>query len=174
MDAVTDAPAIAMSFRHLQRILQQEPEFSSTAMSVDSPQRSQYLQQIKRRIADCATAQAHCETTKRVSQLDHRIHNEIVALGQQIQAVATIQTKQAQVTSTLQQAVATHDQGLHFVAAHTAHVANAVTQQCTSATVLHSGPYVEQEAPITTPERSIIPSTPVNTKLPPYDGSTDP
>jgi len=170
LDSVTVAQAMAL--RHLQRNLQKEPEFSSTAMPVDSPPRTQpapspsrsLLQQIERRLADCEAAQAHRETPQRVSQLEHRLQNEIAALCLPLQAVATLQTQQAQVTSTLQQAVATHDQCLHFVAAQTAHVADAMAQQCPSANAPPGGHSVEQDAHMTTPERSTGSRVPVNTK----------
>ena len=56
---------------------------------------------------------------------------------------------------------------LHFVAANTAHVANAVAQQCPSAIAPPGGPFVEQDAPMTTHKRSASPSIPVNPKNPP-------
>jgi len=170
-----------MAIRPIQRILQHEPEISSTAMPVDSPPRKQpapspsrsLLHQIERRLADCEAAQAHRETPQRGSQLEQRLHHEIAALCQQLQAVATLQMQQAQVTSTLQHAVETHDQGLPFVASHTAHMTNAVAQQCPRVNAPPGGPPVEQDAHMTPHKRSISPSIPVNPKLPPYDGSTD-
>ena len=82
---------------------------------------------------------------------------------------------EAQITSSIQQAVATHGHDLHFVAAHTANVANAVAQHCPSACVPPCGSAVEHDAPVTRHLKRIpSASVPVNPKLPPYDGSTDP
>ena len=88
-------------------------------MNGHSPPRTQpatspsrwFLQQIECRPADFEAARAHRETPQRVSQLEHRLPNEIAALCQQLQAVATFQTQEAQVTSTPKQARATSRTG---------------------------------------------------------------
>jgi len=170
-----------MALRPIQRILQHETEFSSTAMPVESPPRTQLatspsrslLQQIERRRADCEAAEAHRETPQRVLQWNNAFTAKLlrfVSKSKQWRPSKRNRPKSRRPSNRLLQRMT---KVFIFVAAYAANVANAVAQQFPSTNAPHGGPSVEQDAHMNPPERSHSPSIPVNPKLHPYDGSRD-